>query len=48
VSYFVRGVAIVTGTLAREVIGEPSPDAVVQAFAEVGVKTWPPVPTRRR
>lgn len=44
----VSGVAFVTGTLMREIVGEPNPDAVVQAFAEVGLKTWPPVPTRRR
>ena len=42
------GVAFVAGTLVREVVGEPNPDVVVQAFAEVGLKTWPPVPTRRR
>jgi hypothetical protein len=28
------------------VVGESKPDPAVQAFAEVGIKTWPPVPAR--
>ena len=43
----VHAIAAVAGTLAREVVGESSPDVVVQAYAEVGLKTWPPVPRRR-
>jgi glycosyltransferase involved in cell wall biosynthesis len=45
-NYAVNGVALVVGWALREVVGEPKPDATVQAFAEVGIKTWPPVPTR--
>lgn len=43
----VHGIAVVVGTLVREVVGESNPDPVVQAYAEVGHKTWPPVPRRR-
>jgi GT2 family glycosyltransferase len=46
-SYLVNGVAIVVGWLLRETVGEPRPHATVEAFAEIGVKTWPPVPTKR-
>ena len=34
------------GWLLRHMVGEPAPDATTQAFAEVGVKMWPPVPRR--
>jgi hypothetical protein len=43
----VHGIAVVAGTFVREVVGEANPDVVVQAYAEVGLKTWPPVPRRR-
>jgi glycosyltransferase involved in cell wall biosynthesis len=46
-SYLVNGVAVVLGWLLRELIGEPTPDPTVEAFAEVGVKMWPPVPVKR-
>ena len=43
----VHGIAVVAGSLVREVVGESNPDVVVQAYSEVGLKTWPPVPRRR-
>jgi glycosyltransferase involved in cell wall biosynthesis len=46
-SYLVNGVAVLVGWLLRETIGEPRPHVTVEAFAEIGVKTWPPVPTQR-
>lgn len=42
----VGGVAAVTGWLLREVVGEPRPGAIEQAYAEMGVSIWPPVPRR--
>jgi GT2 family glycosyltransferase len=36
-------VALCVGRLMRETIGGPLPDAATQAYAEVGVETWPPV-----
>lgn len=41
------GVASALGRLLYHAVGEPQPAAVVQAFAEVGVRTWPPVPAPR-
>lgn len=37
-----------TGWMLRHLIGDPRPDPTVEAYAEVGLKTWPPVPTKRR
>jgi hypothetical protein len=35
------------GIVMRNLIGDPAPDPTTQAFAEVGVTMWPPVPRRR-
>ena len=35
------------GWIVRNAIGEPSPDATTQAFAELGVEIWPPVPRKQ-
>lgn len=47
VYYAVNGVAVVMGRALRVWIGEPRPDVTIEAFAEVGLTTWPPVPARR-
>jgi len=46
-SYFFHGFGIVYGRLLREVLGEPTPHPTVEAFSEVGVRMWPPVPMKR-
>lgn len=46
--YLSNGVAVVYGWLLHQVIGEPTPDALTQAYAEVGVDMWPPVRTRAK
>ena len=43
----VYSVAAVTGRVLYHAVGEPQPDPVVQAFSEVGARTWPPVPAPR-
>jgi GT2 family glycosyltransferase len=45
--YLVAGVGVVLGWIARQAVGEPTPGAVAEAFAEMGVRRWPPVPVRR-
>jgi GT2 family glycosyltransferase len=45
-SYLVTGMAAVFGRLLGEFLGEPKPHPTVEAFAEIGVRTWPPVPRR--
>ena len=42
----ISATALLSGWLLRHVIGEPTPDPAIQAFAEVGVKTWPPIPMK--
>lgn len=34
------------GWLLLHSVGEPRPDPSIEAYAEVGVETWPPVPSR--
>jgi len=46
-SYFSHGFGIVYGWLLREMIGEPKPHPTIEAFSEVGVRMWPPVPRKR-
>lgn len=38
--------ALTVGWLLRDAIGDRIPDATMQAYAEVGVDMWPPVPRR--
>lgn len=47
-SYFVNGSGVMVGWAMRELVGEPAPAPTVEAFAEVGVKMWPPVPMPRQ
>ena len=43
----VYSLASATGRLMYHAVGESQPDPVVQAFSEVGARTWPPIPSRR-
>jgi hypothetical protein len=43
----IYGVASAIGRGLYHAVGEPQPDPVMQAYAEVGVRTWPPVPAPR-
>ena len=42
----VAAVALCTGWILRDMFGDVSPDATTQAYSEVGLETWPPVPRR--
>jgi hypothetical protein len=44
--YLNNGLAVIYGWLLHHVLGEPAPDALTQAYAEVGAQMWPPVPTK--
>ena len=46
--YLLNGISAGVGWLLHELFGEPRPDPAVEAFAEVGVKMWPPVPSKRK
>lgn len=43
----VAAVALCVGWVLRDLVGDFSPDATTQAYAEVGLQTWPPVPRKR-
>jgi hypothetical protein len=42
----VSAMALCTGWLLRDTIGDRLPDATTQAFSEVGLEIWPPVPRK--
>lgn len=44
--YLLNGLAVVLGWTMHGLVGPPEPRPEIQAFAEVGVQCWPPVPTR--
>ncbi|HEX3160760.1 MAG TPA: glycosyltransferase family A protein [Gemmatimonadaceae bacterium] len=46
--YLASGAAGVMGWMARVLLGDPRPHPAAEAFAEVGVRTWPPVPAKPR
>jgi hypothetical protein len=39
-------IGAVFGRALASFIGEPRPDTLTEAFAEVGVQQWPPLPRR--
>lgn len=39
-------IAALFGRVLGSLFGEPRPDAITEAFAEVGVQRWPPLPRR--
>jgi hypothetical protein len=45
--YLIAGIGVVFGWIARQAVGEPTPGAAAEAFVEMGVKRWPPVPVKR-
>jgi len=44
--YVLNGVCASGGWVLHHVVGEPAPEATVQAWSEVGLRRWPPVPAR--
>jgi glycosyltransferase involved in cell wall biosynthesis len=40
----VNGLGLCAGWVQRDAVGDREPDAATQAYAEVGVEIWPPVP----
>jgi glycosyltransferase involved in cell wall biosynthesis len=47
VYYIVFGIAMASGWFLHVLFGDPRPAPLVEAYAEVGLQTWPPVPSRR-
>ncbi|HJQ10500.1 MAG TPA: glycosyltransferase [Gemmatimonadaceae bacterium] len=42
----IAGLALCIGWILRDALGDPSPDATTQAYSEVGLEIWPPVPRK--
>lgn len=45
--YINNGFAVIYGWALHHLFGEPMPDATTQAYAEVGLDVWPPVPAKK-
>lgn len=45
-SQLVAVAGLCTGWVLRDAVGDGAPDATTEAFAEVGLEMWPPVPRR--
>jgi hypothetical protein len=44
VYYVTAAISVVWGALLAVVVGEPRPDPAVEAFSELNLAAWPPVP----
>lgn len=44
--YLIGSCAVIVGWLMHQLVGEPRRDVASDAYSEVGLKTWPPVPRR--
>jgi glycosyltransferase involved in cell wall biosynthesis len=47
IHYLLAGVSFALAWLHHHIVGEPQRHATDDAFAELGIETWPPVPRRR-
>jgi glycosyltransferase involved in cell wall biosynthesis len=46
--YLLNGVSFGTGLLLQQAFGAPLPDPTVEAWHEVGLRRWPPIPAKQR
>ncbi|MEP7344039.1 MAG: glycosyltransferase family A protein [Gemmatimonadaceae bacterium] len=46
--YLINGISFGTGLLLQQAVGAPLPDPTVEAWHEVGVQRWPPIPSKHR
>jgi GT2 family glycosyltransferase len=44
--YVANGLSAISGLIVYSMVGAPQPPPDVAAFEEIGVETWPPIPTR--
>jgi hypothetical protein len=44
--YILNGISFGVGVFLHQMIGAPKQDPLIEAYAEVGVERWPPVPAR--
>ena len=47
VFYLAHGLGIVLGWITRQFLGDPRPGPRAEAFTEMSIERWPPVPARR-
>jgi hypothetical protein len=44
--YLMAGASVVLAWVLHQLVGEPKRDVTDDAFAEIGLDTWPPIPRR--
>jgi glycosyltransferase involved in cell wall biosynthesis len=44
--YVLLGISIVIATALHLLVGDPRPAPIVEAYAEMGIESWPPVPNK--
>ncbi len=44
--YVVNAISVWGGVMLQHTLGDPQPPVVTEAFAELGVESWPPVPRK--
>ncbi len=45
--YILNGISFGIGLFLHQLVGAPKQDPLIEAYAEVGLERWPPVPARR-
>lgn len=46
--YFLNGISFAFGVLLQQTIGAPLPNPTTEAYSEMGVQRWPPIPSKLR
>lgn len=46
--YLLNGISFGTGVFLQQIIGAPLANPTMEAYAEMGVQRWPPVPMKKR
>ncbi len=46
--YFLNGISFAFGVLLQQTIGAPLVNPTIEAYSEMGVQRWPPIPSKHR
>jgi len=46
--YILNGISFGIGLFLQQIVGPPLPHPTVEAYAEIGLQRWPPVPSKHR
>jgi glycosyltransferase involved in cell wall biosynthesis len=46
--YVLNGISVLLGVALQQTFGAPLPDPTIDAYSEIGIRRWPPVPNKQR